>query len=247
MPARDAVIVDAVRTPVGRKKGSLSQWHAADLSAHVLRALVDRTGIDPAVVDDVIWGCVQQVGQQSYNVGRMAVLAAGWPRVRAGGHDRPAVRLVPAVGALRRRRPGLRSVRRGRGRRCGDHERGAARRRPSSAVSTACPAARWSPSAMTAATSARASAPRSWSRSGACPGEELDGFAAASHAQAGRGDRLRCARRPDRAGRGLRRGRGSAPRHVGRDAGRRSRRRSSRTAPSTPATPRRSATARPRC
>ena len=79
MPARDAVIVDAVRTPVGKKKGSLSGWHAADLSAHVLQALVDRTGIDPAVVDDVIWGCVQQVGQQAYNVGRMAVLAAGWP------------------------------------------------------------------------------------------------------------------------------------------------------------------------
>ena len=79
MPARDAVIVDAVRTPVGKKNGSLSQWHAADLSAHVLRALAERTGIDPAVVDDVVWGCVQQVGQQSYNVGRMAVLAAGWP------------------------------------------------------------------------------------------------------------------------------------------------------------------------
>lgn len=79
MPARDAVIVDAVRTPVGKKNGSLSRWHAADLSAHVLNALVGRTGIDPAVVDDVVWGCVQQVGQQSYNVGRMAVLGAGWP------------------------------------------------------------------------------------------------------------------------------------------------------------------------
>ena len=79
MPARDAVIVDAVRTPVGKKNGSLAAWHAADLSAHVLRALVERTGIDPAVVDDVVWGCVQQVGQQSYNVGRMGVLAAGWP------------------------------------------------------------------------------------------------------------------------------------------------------------------------
>jgi acetyl-CoA acyltransferase len=76
---RDAVIVDAVRTPVGKKKGALAGWHAADLSAHVLRALVDRTGIDPAVVDDVVWGCVQQVGQQTFNVGRMGVLAAGWP------------------------------------------------------------------------------------------------------------------------------------------------------------------------
>jgi acetyl-CoA acyltransferase len=79
MPARDAVIVDAVRTPVGKRNGSLAGWHAADLSAHVLRALVDRTGIDPAAVDDVVWGCVQQVGQQSYNVARMGVLAAGWP------------------------------------------------------------------------------------------------------------------------------------------------------------------------
>jgi acetyl-CoA acyltransferase len=79
VPARDAVIVDAVRTPVGKKNGSLSGWHAADLSAHVLNALVSRTGIDPAEVDDVVWGCVQQVGQQAYNVGRMAVLGAGWP------------------------------------------------------------------------------------------------------------------------------------------------------------------------
>jgi acetyl-CoA acyltransferase len=79
VPARDAVIVDAVRTPVGKKNGSLSQWHAADLSAHVLTALIARTGLDPAEVDDVIWGCVQQIGMQFFNVGRMAVLAAGWP------------------------------------------------------------------------------------------------------------------------------------------------------------------------
>ena len=79
MSARDAVIVDAVRTPVGKRNGSLAKFHAVDLSAHVLQALVARTGIDPAVVDDVIWGCVQQVGQQSCNVGRIAVLAAGWP------------------------------------------------------------------------------------------------------------------------------------------------------------------------
>ena len=79
MPARDAVIVDAVRTPVGKRGGSLSGFHAADLSAHVLNALAERSGLDPTVVDDVIWGCVQQVGQQANNVGRMAVLAAGWP------------------------------------------------------------------------------------------------------------------------------------------------------------------------
>jgi acetyl-CoA acyltransferase len=79
MSARDAVIVDAVRTPVGKRNGSLAGIHAADLSAHVLNALVTRNGFDPAVVDDVIWGCVQQVGQQGNNVARMAVLAAGWP------------------------------------------------------------------------------------------------------------------------------------------------------------------------
>ena len=79
MSARDAVIVDAVRTPVGKRNGSLAKFHAVDLSAHVLNALVARNGFDPAVVDDVIWGCVQQVGQQGLNVARMAVLAAGWP------------------------------------------------------------------------------------------------------------------------------------------------------------------------
>jgi acetyl-CoA acyltransferase len=79
MSERDAVIVDAVRTPVGKRNGSLAKFHAVDLSAHVLNALVARNGFDPAVVDDVIWGCVQQVGQQGLNVARMAVLGAGWP------------------------------------------------------------------------------------------------------------------------------------------------------------------------
>ena len=76
---RDAVIVDAVRTPVGRRNGSLADIHPADLSAHVLKALAERTGIDPAVVDDVVWGCVGQVGDQANNIGRSGVLAAGWP------------------------------------------------------------------------------------------------------------------------------------------------------------------------
>ena len=76
---REAVIVEAVRTPVGKRKGGLAGEHPADLSAHVLQALVERTGIDPAVVDDVVWGCVSQVGDQSSNIGRYSVLAAGWP------------------------------------------------------------------------------------------------------------------------------------------------------------------------
>ncbi len=76
---RDAVICAAVRTPVGKRGGGLSGVHAVDLSAHALQALVERAGIDPAVIDDVHWGCVSQVGEQSNNVGRNAVLAAGWP------------------------------------------------------------------------------------------------------------------------------------------------------------------------
>jgi acetyl-CoA acyltransferase len=81
---RDAVIVDAVRTPVGRRNGAYSEVHPVDLSAHVLNALVERTGIDPAVVDDVVWGVVGQVGAQAFNVGRSAVLAAGWPETVPG-------------------------------------------------------------------------------------------------------------------------------------------------------------------
>ena len=76
---RETVIVEAVRTPVGKRNGGLSGMHAADLSAVVLNELLDRAGIGPEVVDDVIWGCVSQVGDQSSNVGRYAVLAAGWP------------------------------------------------------------------------------------------------------------------------------------------------------------------------
>ncbi|MFV2018541.1 thiolase family protein [Micromonospora sp. LOL_023] len=76
---RDAVIVGAVRTPIGRRKGTLASVHPVELSSHVLRALAERTGLDPAGVDDVVWGCVFQVGDQSWNIGRSAVLAAGWP------------------------------------------------------------------------------------------------------------------------------------------------------------------------
>ncbi|WP_405866837.1 thiolase family protein [Streptomyces sp. NBC_01515] len=75
----EAVIVDAVRTPIGKRNGSLAGVHAADLSAHVLTALVERTGVDPGTVDDVMWGCVTQIGDQSSNIARFAALAAGWP------------------------------------------------------------------------------------------------------------------------------------------------------------------------
>jgi acetyl-CoA acyltransferase len=76
---RDAVIVAAVRTPVGKRNGGLSGVHPVDLSSQVLQALAARTGLDPAVVDDVIWGCVSQVGEQTFDIARNAVLAAGWP------------------------------------------------------------------------------------------------------------------------------------------------------------------------
>ena len=76
---RDAVICEAVRTPVGKRNGALKDVHPVDLSAHVLQALAERSGIDPSLVEDVIWGCVSQTGEQAVNVGRNAALAAGWP------------------------------------------------------------------------------------------------------------------------------------------------------------------------
>jgi acetyl-CoA acyltransferase len=75
----DAVIVQAVRTPVGKRRGALSGIHPADLSAVVLNALVEGAGLDAAAVDDVVWGCVGQVGEQGVNIARNAILAAGWP------------------------------------------------------------------------------------------------------------------------------------------------------------------------
>jgi len=75
----DAVIVAAVRTPVGKRNGGLSGVHPVDLSAHVLNALAERAAVDPELVDDVIWGCVGQFGEQTFDIARNAVLAAGWP------------------------------------------------------------------------------------------------------------------------------------------------------------------------
>ena len=75
----EAYIIEAVRTPIGRRGGGLAAAHPADLGAHVLQALVKRSGIDPAAVDDVIFGCVDQVGAQAINVARTAWLAAGFP------------------------------------------------------------------------------------------------------------------------------------------------------------------------
>jgi acetyl-CoA acetyltransferase family protein len=78
------VIVDAVRTPLGRRNGRLKDWHPVDLAAHTLRALVERNDLDPALIEDVIMGCVSQVGDQAVNIGRNAALAAGFPESVTG-------------------------------------------------------------------------------------------------------------------------------------------------------------------
>src|SRR6202035_1753896 len=75
----NAVIVDAVRTPVGRRGGRLSGWHATDLAAQPLAALLARNDLDPALVEDVVMGCTMTVGEQAMNIGRNAALAAGFP------------------------------------------------------------------------------------------------------------------------------------------------------------------------
>jgi acetyl-CoA acyltransferase len=80
----EAVIVEAVRSPVGKRNGGLSGVHPAELSAQVLNSLVQRAGLDPGLVDDVIWGCVGQVGDQALDIARTAVLAAGWPETVPG-------------------------------------------------------------------------------------------------------------------------------------------------------------------
>src|SRR5436309_2092524 len=78
---REAVIVEAVRTPLGKRNGALKDWHPVDLLAETLGELVARTGVDPAQIDDNITGCVSQVGEQAINVGRNAWLAAGLPDI----------------------------------------------------------------------------------------------------------------------------------------------------------------------
>ncbi|MEO8162249.1 MAG: acetyl-CoA C-acyltransferase [Ilumatobacteraceae bacterium] len=74
-----AVIVDAIRSPLGKRNGRMKNWHPVDLAAEVMSKLIERTGVDPATIDDVVMGCVMQVGEQSLNVARNSVLAAGWP------------------------------------------------------------------------------------------------------------------------------------------------------------------------
>ncbi len=80
----EAVIVEAVRSAVGKRNGGLSGVHPAELSAQVLGGLAQRAGIDPEIVDDVIWGCVMQAGEQALDIARTAVLTAGWPETIPG-------------------------------------------------------------------------------------------------------------------------------------------------------------------
>src|ERR1700740_3089085 len=80
----EAVIVEAIRSPIGKRNGGLSGVHPADLSAQVLNGLIHNPGIDPGIVDDVIWGCVMQAGEQALDIARTALLAAGWPETVPG-------------------------------------------------------------------------------------------------------------------------------------------------------------------
>src|SRR5580765_5149281 len=80
----DALIVDAVRSPIGRRNGTLSTTRGDGLAGQVLNGVVSRVGLDPGEVEDVQMGCVTQIGEQGWNVGRMAVLVAGWPETVAG-------------------------------------------------------------------------------------------------------------------------------------------------------------------
>lgn len=80
----DAVVLAAARTPIGRRGGGLAEVHAVDLASHALNAALERSGLGPDAVDDVMLGCVSQVGEQSWNIARSAVLAAGWPEAVPG-------------------------------------------------------------------------------------------------------------------------------------------------------------------
>ena len=94
---RETVIVEAVRTAVGKRNGGLSGMHAADLSAIVLNELMERAGVDPDVVDDVVWGCVSQVGDQSSNIG----VTRCWPP--GGRRPSPGRRSTAHAGRVSRR------------------------------------------------------------------------------------------------------------------------------------------------
>ena len=118
-----AVIVDAVRTAARQaQRQALKDWHPVDLAAETLKALVERNGLDPALVDDVIMGCVMQVGEQGVNIGRNAVLAAGWPESVPGTTVDRQCGSSPAGRPLRRPGRHRRRLRRRRRRRRRGHD-----------------------------------------------------------------------------------------------------------------------------
>src|SRR5918996_6653285 len=96
----EAYIIDACRTPVGKRGGALSQVHPADLGAFILKALVERTGVDPNTVDDVIFGCIDQLGPQAGDIARTAWLAGGLPPDVARGAIHPPGRVAPPAARL---------------------------------------------------------------------------------------------------------------------------------------------------
>ncbi len=97
----EAYVVDAVRSPIGKKNGTLASVRADELAGQVLNGLVERVGVDPGEIEDVQMGCVSQVGEQALNVGRVALLVAGLAGDRLRRHHRPSVRLVDADGVQR--------------------------------------------------------------------------------------------------------------------------------------------------
>ena len=135
----EAYIVDAVRTPVGKRGGGLSQVHPADLGAHVLKAIVERNDLDPMVVEDVVFGCVDQLGPQAGDIARTCWLAAGLPEAIPGTTvDRQCGSSQQAVHFAAQGRDERHAGRRGRGRRAEhehDPDRGRARPRPSRSAS----------------------------------------------------------------------------------------------------------------
>src|SRR3982750_1475666 len=114
MPAweSDALIIDAVRSPIGKRNGTLASIRCDELAAQVLNALVQRNDLDAVHVEDVQFGCVTQVGEQGWNVGRMVPLVAGWPETVCGttvdrqcGSSMPCNFNAPGAGSARRRAP----------------------------------------------------------------------------------------------------------------------------------------------
>jgi len=101
MNMREVVIVEAVRTPIGRRNGKLKDIHPVVLGSLVLKEIVKRAGIAPDQVEDVVFGCVTQAGEQSLNIARSAWLTAGFPVTTPGDHCGQAVRVEPASDSLR--------------------------------------------------------------------------------------------------------------------------------------------------